>query len=86
MYKIEYSKKAKKFMNCLEKNERIKIEKEIELIAENPIKYGIIKLKNTDPSEYRARQGNYRILFSVHHEILLVEIIQIDDRKNMYRK
>lgn len=34
--------------------------------------------------EYRARQGNYRILYVIEDEVLIVEITKVGHRKNIY--
>lgn len=84
VYKIVLEKKPIKFLESLPEIERKKVTKEIESLAENPRKHGVIKLKDSDPSEYRTRQGNYRIIFEIHDEILVVLIIRIFIRGDEY--
>lgn len=84
MYKIDYDKQPLKFLDNIPKNEREKIKNEIESLAENPRKFGVIKLVNSDPIQYRTRQGNYRIIFRIEDGILRVVIIKIFIRGDGY--
>jgi mRNA interferase RelE/StbE len=55
-----------------------------------------IKLLGNDPrptwskklsgrEEYRARQGNYRILYIIQDEIKIVEVTKVGHRRNIYQ-
>ena len=83
-YKIEIHKKAEKFLDRIPKIDAIKIREEIESLAENPRKHGVIKLKDSDPCEYRTKQGNYRIVFQIKDNMLLVLVIRIFIRGDEY--
>lgn len=84
MYKIEYCKQPIKFLKNIPKLEREKIQLEIESLAKNPRKHGVIKLVESDPVEYRTRQGDYRIVFRIEDSILKVVIIRIFSRGDGY--
>lgn len=83
-YKILIEKNPQKFIDKLPESEKKKVLKEIESLAENPRKHGVIKLKDSDPSEYRTRQGNYRIVFEIHDHILVVLVIRVFIRGDEY--
>lgn len=83
-YKIHIDKKPKKFLEILPKIERERILEEIYSLAENPRKHGVIKLKDSNPAEYRVRQGNYRIVFEIHDDVLIVRVIRIFIRGDGY--
>lgn len=83
-YKIRIDKKPKKFLETLPTVERKRILEEIYSLAENPRKHGVIKLKDSDPAEYRTRQGNYRIVFEIKDDILVVLVIRIFIRGDEY--
>ena len=55
----------------------------IQDIRQNP--YLGKKLTNFYKSEYSHRVGKYRILYSFHKKKLLIEIIEINHRGNIYR-
>lgn len=68
MYKIVIKKKAKKFIDKLPKNERLRIAKAIQAL---PNGEDIKKLKGyTDL--LRLRVGDYRIIYTVNHSELVV--------------
>lgn len=54
----------------------------IQSLADNPRPNGCKKLKGRDG--YRVRKGNYRIIYDVYDNVLVVEIIAIGDRKDIY--
>ncbi|MEI6747087.1 MAG: type II toxin-antitoxin system RelE/ParE family toxin [Methylococcaceae bacterium] len=56
-------------------------------LAENPYQDGIKKLKGkkkTSPC-FRIRAGNYRILYEVNNHKLIVHVIAVGDRKEIYK-
>ena len=83
-YKIRIDKKPQKFLKTLPTLERERILEEIYSLAENPRRHGVIKLKDSDPAEYRTRQGNYRIVFEIKDDILVVLVIRIFIRGDEY--
>ena len=85
MYKIKISKDAVKFLAKVKKDDRERIMKRIHELAENPRNENVIKLVNSIPETYRARQGDYRILFTIHDKELIVEVIDIKNRQDAYR-
>lgn len=84
VYKIVLEKKPLKVLETLPHAEKAKILKEIQSLAENPRKDGVIKLKDSCPSQYRTRQGNYRIVFEIKDDILVVLVIRIFIRGDEY--
>lgn len=51
-------------------------------LAENPRPYGYIKLKKRNG--YRIRVGDYRIIYDILDAVLLVEVIALGNRKEIY--
>jgi mRNA interferase RelE/StbE len=84
MYKIIYKTAAKKYLDGIPKKDRERIESEINSLAENPRKHGVIKLKDSSPAEYRTKQGNYRIVFEIHDKILMILVIKVFIRGDEY--
>ncbi|MBA3603721.1 MAG: type II toxin-antitoxin system RelE/ParE family toxin [Parachlamydiaceae bacterium] len=84
VYKIILEKKAVKFLENIPQSEKLKIIEEIKSLSENPRKQGVIKLKDSDPSQYRTRQGNYRIVFEIKDDVLIVLVIRIFIRGDEY--
>lgn len=58
------------------------IKQSIYKLANNPRPQGCIKLKGRDG--YRIRVGNYRIIYEIIDIELVVDIIALGHRKNIY--
>lgn len=85
MYKIEWKQSAKKELKKLKKEVIPRIIKAVESLSINPHPTGSRKLQGSEHL-YRVRLGDYRIVYSVENKILLIEIIRIGHRKDIYRK
>jgi mRNA interferase RelE/StbE len=55
-----------------------------EKLAENPRRPGVEKMSGF-AGRYRFRVGDYRIVYEIHDTVLLVLILAIGDRKEIYR-
>lgn len=84
-YKIIYEKHALKELYKLPSKAVNQILKKIDSLAENPYQAGIRKLTDTD-EVYRARAGNYRILYEINDGQLRIMIVKIGDRKDIYNR
>lgn len=80
MYKIVIKKKAKKFIDKLPKNERFRVVKAIESL---PNGEDIKKVKGHD-NLLRLRVGDYRIIYTVNHGELVVIVIDVGNRGEIY--
>lgn len=81
MYKIIIKKKAKKFIDKLPQNERLRIVKAISAL---PNGEDIKKLKGHSDL-FRLRVGSYRIIYSVDNGELLIYIIDAGNRGEIYK-
>lgn len=84
-YKIEWKQSAKKELRKLEKTAIPRIIKVVEDLSLDPHPVGCRKLQGSERL-YRVRVGDYRVVYSVENEVLLVEIIRVRHRKDIYRK
>ncbi len=53
-------------------------------LSENPRRPGAEKMSGFD-NRYRFRVGDYRVVYEIHDAVLLVLILAIGDRKDIYR-
>ena len=51
-------------------------------LAENPRPHGYKKLKGQDA--YRIRVGNYRVIYTVFDSELIIDVMSVGDRKDVY--
>lgn len=82
-YKIEIKESAVKEFNSIPKKDLKKIVQKIRSLSDNLRPNGCVKLSGQE--RYRIRQGDYRILYSIENEILVVYVIKIGHRKEVYR-
>ena len=82
-YQIRVTNAARKSLESLPKNALPRIEKAIDDLAETPRPSGVKKLSGVR-NRYRVRVGDYRIIYSVFDEILVVEIVAVGQRGGIY--
>ncbi len=82
MYKLYFQKKAEIFLKKIDKFERNKILKKILELKQNPQigKPLIGKLTGL----FRLRIKNYRIIYQIIENKLIISVIKIGLRKNIY--
>jgi len=65
------------------KRDRQRVVERISKLAEDPRPSGSEKISGQD--KYRVRQGRYRILYVIEAQDLLVQVVKIGHRKDIYR-
>ena len=83
-YRIEIKRSAVKELEAVPAKDRRRITTKIQALAGNPRPAGCEKLSGHD--KYRIRQGNYRILYTIADDVLVVTVIKIGDRRDVYRE
>lgn len=83
VYKIIFSQKAKKQLFKLEKVMQERIISALERIRIRPETY-ITKLVG-DPG-YKLRVGDYRVIMDIDKDNLLILVIKVGHRRNIYEK
>jgi len=82
-YKLRIKKSAAKELAAIpRKADRRRIVARIEGLADDPRPDGCRKLSGSE--RYRIRQGRYRIVYTIEDDVLVVYVIKIGDRKNVY--
>ena len=84
MYKILLERKVIYQLKKLPNQDYLKIKKKIYSLSYNPFPKGYIKLKGRHA--YRIRQGNYRIIYELNNDRILVIIVAIAHRKEVYKR
>lgn len=83
-YEINISESAEKFLEKIPKKDRLKTIEKIDTLEEDPLPVGSIKLKGYKEALYRIRHGNYRIIYSIKKDALLVLVVEIGHRRGIY--
>ena len=81
-YQIRIKKRAIKALTKINEPYYTHIKQAIYSLQDNPRPQGYKKLKGRDA--YRIRVANYRIIYEIFDTKLLVDVITIGHRKNIY--
>jgi mRNA interferase RelE/StbE len=82
-YKIYFKESVEKDFRTIPKKDLRKTLLRIEALTKDPRPPGHEKL--TGQERYRVRQGQYRIIYSVHDKELAVWVVKVGHRKDVYR-
>ena len=83
-YTVFLTKAAAKDLAAVPKKTLQQIDKTIQALADNPRPHGSIKLKDTDDL-YRIRKGEFRIIYKIEDEVLIVTVVRVGNRRDVYR-
>lgn len=84
-YRIEIKRSARKELDRLSKADRRRVGRKIDALGGDPCPRGAKKLKGRGDNAYRIRAGDYRILYTIENDVLVVFVIAIGHRKDIYR-
>ena len=82
-YKIEIKKTAAKEIKKLPAKDINRVINLIDELAVNPRPEGCLKLSNNE--KYRIRFGVYRVLYEIYNDRLLIIVVKVAHRKDVYR-
>jgi len=82
MFQLLYTKRAIKDIQRLNTDAKQRLKISLEKYRENPLFYAK-KLVNSELGNYRFRMGDYRVIFDIEDEQLI--ILRIGHRKEIYR-
>lgn len=84
MYKITFSKQADKVLRRMPRNVALVIAGKIKESAESLLRIRNVK-KLTDHPGYRLRVGDWRVIYTVKEEDLLIHIVKIKSQGEVYK-
>ncbi|MDR3363231.1 MAG: type II toxin-antitoxin system RelE/ParE family toxin [Desulfovibrio sp.] len=83
-YTVELSPKGKRAFYKLPIHIKNTILQHLRSLAVNPRPEGVKKLKAMNA--WRMRIGDYRVIYEIHDDVLLVLVIHVAHRREAYRK
>lgn len=83
-YQIEITPSALKQLSDLPRKPRERIAAHIEALGFEPRPRGVKKLSGEDDL-YRIRVGNYRVIYAIRDDRLIVIVLRLGHRKDVYR-
>ena len=85
MYRVELRPAALRELHKLEPTIRRRIGAAIDQLAKTPRPVGVEKLQGQE-NRYRVWVGEYRIVYEVEDRVLLVLVIRVGHRRDVYRR
>jgi mRNA interferase RelE/StbE len=84
-YVVELSPTAVRQLKKLDRQIQIRVFGRIEKLKSDPRPGTATILKGTDDTLYRVREGDYRIIYTIEDDQLIVLVIRIGHRSEVYR-
>ena len=81
IYELKFRKSVHKDLHGLPKADLRRILNRIESLRDDPRPAGSQKLSGAE--KYRVRQGDYRILYSIDDDAIVVEVVKVGHRREV---
>lgn len=84
MYEVEITPAAKRQIKKLTTIVQRAIIERLEQLAIEPRPLGVLKMEKEEDL-YRVRVGDYRIIYEIQDRVLLIVVVKVGHRSNVYR-
>ena len=88
MYRVRLARRAERGLRRIRQGDPrsySRIVVAIESLAEDPLPSATTKLTSFDPPAWRLRVGEYRIVYEIHENELVVIVVNVAPRGEVYR-
>jgi mRNA interferase RelE/StbE len=85
-YRVEISTSAAKSIAKIEKKTRLRIVGVIELLALDPRPPGVTMLRGGEHGRWRAQVGDYRIVYTMEDDRLIILVLRVVHRREVYER
>ena len=83
-YRVELTRSAEKDLRRIDRSQTATIFRALEQLAHDPRPTGIKKLAGAART-FRIRVGSYRVVYEIEDDVLVVLVVRIAHRKDVYR-
>lgn len=83
-YNIEVRPAALRQLRKIDPEARRRIQAAVEILSETPRPPGAKKLVGGQ-GEWRVRTGDYRIVYEIHDDVLVVLVVAVGHRREIYK-
>ena len=84
-YTIEFRPVVLKNLKRFPKKDLVRIKKKIEELGSNLPSANLTKMKGNNPF-HRIRSGDYRIIYEIHDDKVVILIVKVGHRKDVYKR
>jgi mRNA interferase RelE/StbE len=82
-YKLVFKKSVLKDLRSIPRKDVVRIIRCLDKLMSDPRPSGSEKLSGQE--RYRIRQGRYRIIYEINDDVLMVVVVKVGNRKEVYR-
>jgi len=82
-YSVVIKRTAAKELEDVPRTDRLRLIERIQSLAPEPRPAGAEKLAGND--KYRIRQGTYRVVYEIDDKVVVVTIVKVAHRREVYR-
>lgn len=84
-YRIEFEPKAERWLTKQPADVRRRVGEKIAALAKNPRPNGVAKLQGQSQLFYRIRVGDYRVVYTIEDDRLIILVVAVGNRRDIYR-
>ncbi|HZL64164.1 MAG TPA: type II toxin-antitoxin system RelE/ParE family toxin [Thermoleophilia bacterium] len=84
-YSIVFTAAAERELRRLTLPGRVMVSRTLERLAANPRRPGVRRIVGADHL-YRAKAGDYRVVYAIHEERVVICVVRIAHRGSVYRR
>jgi len=84
-YRIEVAPAAARQLRKLDPVARRRVQAAVELLADQPRPSGATRLVG-GVGEWRVRTGDYRVVYEIHDDVLVILVLAIGHRREIYER
>ena len=84
VYTIKFRPAVEKNLQTLPKKELIRIKRKIDALADNLPEPATTKMKGNN-NFHKIRAGDYRIIYEINNDTLVILVVKIGHRKDIYK-
>jgi len=83
-YEIVWRRTTKRDLRRISREQVTKIVEAVNTLKDNPRPRASVKLTGSECA-YRIRLGDYRVIYEVYDEKVIVEVVKVGHRREVYR-
>lgn len=84
MYRVEFTSAAARQVRKLPREHRARVQARVRELASDPRPTGAIKLAG-ETTAWRTRIGDYRVIYDIFDDVLVVTVVAVGHRREVYR-
>ncbi len=84
-YTVRLTASVRREIRRLDRQVQERVTRAAYALGNNPRPRGVLKLSGVE-NQWRIRVGEYRIVYEIHDDVVLVLVVRVDHRSQAYRE